>query len=54
MALAAKGHSRTSAFKEFGCSWHTFRQVAADYPHIKWRRFPGPKAQKILEGMKRE
>ena len=38
--LAAAGHSRTSAHKAIGMSWHTFRQVAADYPEIQWRR-PG-------------
>ena len=38
--LAAAGHSRTSAHKALGWSWHTFRQVAADYPEIQWRR-PG-------------
>ena len=38
--LAAEGHSRTSAHKAIGWSWHTFRAVAADYPEIKWRK-PG-------------
>lgn len=36
-SLAAQGHSRTSAHKAAGMSWHTFRQVCADYPQIKWR-----------------
>lgn len=36
--LAAQGHSRTSAHKAIGWSWHTFRQVAADYPQIQWRK----------------
>lgn len=38
--LADQGHSRTSAHKAIGWSWHTFRQVAADYPSIEWRK-PG-------------
>lgn len=38
--LADAGHSRTSAHKAIGWSWHVFRQVAADYPHIEWRK-PG-------------
>jgi hypothetical protein len=37
-ALADAGHSRTSAHKAIGWSWHTFRQVAADYPGIQWRK----------------
>lgn len=36
-ALAADGHSRTSAHKEAGISWHTFRRLCADHPQIKWR-----------------
>jgi hypothetical protein len=39
-ALAAQGHSRTSACKSIGWTWHTFRTVAADYPSISWR-LPG-------------
>lgn len=36
--LAAQGHSRTSAHKAAGMTWHTFRQLCADYPEIEWRR----------------
>lgn len=39
-ALADQDHSRTSAHKALGWTWHTFRSVAADYPHIQWRK-PG-------------
>jgi len=39
--LAAQGHSRTSAFKVLGWSWHTFRKIAADYPDITWRTVGG-------------
>lgn len=35
--LAGQGHSRTSAFKVLGWSWHTFRGIAAEYPDIRWR-----------------
>lgn len=35
--LAKDGHSRTSAHKAIGISWHTFRQVCADHPDIQWR-----------------
>ena len=38
--LAAQGHSRTSAHKAIGWTWHTFRTTAADYPEIQWRK-PG-------------
>jgi hypothetical protein len=38
--LADAGHSRTSAHKALGWSWHTFRLVAADHPDIQWRK-PG-------------
>jgi hypothetical protein len=38
--LAAAGHSRTSAHKAIGWSWYTFRHLAAEHPHIKWRE-PG-------------
>lgn len=38
--LAAQGHSRTSAHKALGWTWHTFRSVTADYPGIQWRK-PG-------------
>jgi hypothetical protein len=38
--LAADGHSRTSAHKALGWTWHTFRTTAADYPDIQWRK-PG-------------
>lgn len=36
--LAREGHSRTSAHKYIGISWHTFRQLCADHPDIQWRR----------------
>lgn len=36
--LAAKGHSRTSAHKAAGISWHTFRLLCADHPDIEWRK----------------
>ena len=36
--LAAQGHSRTSAHKVAGMSWHTFRQVCTDHSGIKWRK----------------
>jgi hypothetical protein len=38
--LAASGHSRTSAHKAIGWTWHAFRSIAADYPDIQWRK-PG-------------
>jgi len=34
--LAAQGHSRTSAHKAMGVSWHTFRAIEGDYPMIKF------------------
>lgn len=37
-ALAAAGHSRTSAAQALGWTWHTMRAVAADYPEIAWRQ----------------
>lgn len=36
--LAAQGHSRYSAHKAIGWSWHTFRALAAEHPDIQWRR----------------
>lgn len=43
--LADQGHSRTSAHKVIGWSWHTFRQVAAEFPAIEWRK-PGEHMQR--------
>lgn len=47
--LATEGHSRTSAHKVLGWSWHTFRSIAAEYPDIKWRK-PG---EHMLKGTKK-
>ena len=45
--LADQGHSRTSAHKAIGWSWHTFRKYAADYPHIRFKeRKPYPRKRK--------
>ncbi len=44
-ALADAGHSRTSAHKAIGMSWHNFRQLCQDYPHIQWRK-PGEHMRK--------
>ncbi len=35
--LSAAGHSRTSAHRAAGISWHTFRNLCADHPDIQWR-----------------
>lgn len=45
--LADAGHSRTSAHKALGWTWHTFRATAADYPHIQFKeRKPYPRKRK--------
>lgn len=45
--LADAGHSRTSAHKAAGISWHTFRQLCADHPHIQFKeRKPYPRKRK--------
>jgi hypothetical protein len=36
-ALADAGHSRTSAHKALGVSWHMFRAIEGDYPMIKFK-----------------
>lgn len=36
-ALADAGHSRTSAHKAMGVSWHVFRAIEVDYPMIRFK-----------------
>jgi hypothetical protein len=36
-ALADAGHSRTSAHKAMGISWHMFRSIEGDYPMVKFK-----------------